>query len=169
MFNSSARIIAGGFALAAVATLSACGGDSDRPTAAELSKVMQDDASFAALGEDVADCMAKAYVDSDVSDEALRAMVEMDEDYKGSKKDTEEAMSVALEAAGDCVGEVPTPTDAPSIDSETPGDTPTTNSESLSEDIEGLSDDLDELSEESLDDLQKQMEELEKLATPAAE
>lgn len=105
MLSTSARVAAGALTLAAVAALSACGGGSgDRPSADELASTLKGDSSFGQISDKVVDCMAKAYVDSDVSDGFLRAMVKKDEDYKPSKKDTEEAMSVATDAAKDCVG-----------------------------------------------------------------
>jgi hypothetical protein len=45
--------------------------------------------------DDIIDCIAKALHDSDVSDDALQAIVDNDEDYKGSSKDAD-ALQEAL-------------------------------------------------------------------------
>lgn len=65
---------AGGLAILATTTLAACG-DGGRPSVDEVSAALQkgDDAI---TEEKVADCMAKVFVDSDLSDETLRKAVE---------------------------------------------------------------------------------------------
>lgn len=78
-------------ATALVLVTSACGGDG-RPSADELSKSLRDGSSamgdrLESLDKKQVDCVAKAFVDSDLSDEALNALVEGDEDFEGSDKD----------------------------------------------------------------------------------
>jgi len=86
-----------------------CGGDGGgRPSVDEIAEGLQG----GTLGEDVTDevatCVAKAFHESDLSDEALRALADGDEDYKGSKKDAEAAQSVSTESITKCMGvEVP--------------------------------------------------------------
>ena len=85
---------------------SACGGDSGggRPSVDEISDGVKDSMGDT-LGDDVpdgaVDCIAKAFHDSDLSDDALQALVDGDEDYKGSKEDTEAITDVSA-AAGKC-------------------------------------------------------------------
>ena len=43
----------------------------------------------AGASDDAIDCIAKALHDSDLSDDALQALVDGDEDYKGDKDDSE--------------------------------------------------------------------------------
>ena len=79
-------------ALAAVAlTLSACGGGG-RPSVADIEKaIASEDNVFNAFTTDVGDdavaCMAEALHDSDLSDDALQAIVDGDEGYEGSSDD----------------------------------------------------------------------------------
>ena len=89
------RTFAGTVALALLLTVSACGGgDSDRPTADEISKSLRSDAVRSALGQTdafskkAADCIGKALVGSDVSDAGLRGFVKGDKDFTPTKKDT---------------------------------------------------------------------------------
>lgn len=79
----------GALCAAAVLTLSACGGGADRPSQAEVKKAItsEDSVLGTAIPEAAADCVAKALVDSDLSDKTLNALVEGDEDYKGSDED----------------------------------------------------------------------------------
>ena len=82
----------------------ACGDDGDgRPSADDLAKALgdQDNAvatqfteAFSDADDDTLDCIAKVLHDSDVSDDALQAIVDGDDDFKGSDKD-----SVALQDA----------------------------------------------------------------------
>lgn len=76
-------------AVALLLATSACGGG--RPSEDELSKAMQKgvktDDQTVKLTEKQADCAAKIFVKSDISDDALRAIAERDEKYKESKKD----------------------------------------------------------------------------------
>src|SRR5690606_11780773 len=71
--------------------LAACGG-ADRPSKDELADAMtsEDSVFGSAVGsapDEMVDCMAGVLVDSDISDEALNAIVEGDEDYDASDED----------------------------------------------------------------------------------
>lgn len=85
------------FTLLAVLTVpTACGGSDGggRPSADEIAAALSDPdnpagAAFATGGtsEEVIDCIAEAIHDSDLSDEAVQAIVDGDEDYAGSGED----------------------------------------------------------------------------------
>jgi len=87
------KTLSAAFIVAALALTSACGGDGDgggdRPTTADVKKAItgEDSVFGSAIPDESADCISKALVDSDVSDKTLKAIVESDEDYKGSKDD----------------------------------------------------------------------------------
>jgi hypothetical protein len=77
-------------AVALLLATSACGGG--RPSADELSTSMQTkgvttNGRTVKLTKDQADCAAKIFVNSDLSDEALQAIADSDETYKASKQD----------------------------------------------------------------------------------
>lgn len=81
-------------AAALTLSLAACGGDGGRPSQAEIKDALTSEDSVSGvdmsdMDDAVADCMAEAFHDSDLSDEALRALVDGDEDYEGSEEDTE--------------------------------------------------------------------------------
>lgn len=84
---------------AAVVLLAGCGGGGGRPSVDEISSLLTEGGEIG--GEEIsfpeaqADCIAKAFHDSDLSDEALNAMVEKDEDYEPSDADTKAMTSVA--------------------------------------------------------------------------
>lgn len=72
-------------AAAALTLTAACGGGgSDRPSADEISKALTGDDSV--LGTSVpkkaADCMAKVFEESKLSDKTLNALIKGDKDYK---------------------------------------------------------------------------------------
>lgn len=83
------KTMSAAFLVAALALTSACGGGDERPTKAEIkTAITSEDSVFGtAIPEKSADCVAEALVKSDVSDKTLDAIVESDEDYKGSKGD----------------------------------------------------------------------------------
>jgi hypothetical protein len=84
-----------------LAVLTACGGGG-RPSEDDISKALKDNSSFGDLsgaGDEAIDCIAKALHDSDLSDEALQAIVDGDEDYKGSSDDTKAATAMADDMA----------------------------------------------------------------------
>ena len=96
------------FAVTAALALFAtgCGGDDGRPSVDEISQSLQDEDL---LGSDMdaklADCIAEAFHDSDLSDEALRAIAEGDEDYDASEEDEKAVESISTGAMRDCVTE----------------------------------------------------------------
>lgn len=104
-----------GAALAAGALLfaTACGGgDEDgRPSADDISQALQEGTSAEELGlaqdlpDDAADCIADVLVDSELSDRALRSIVDQDEDYKLSEKD-EAALTPMVEKLTTCLKDV---------------------------------------------------------------
>jgi hypothetical protein len=84
------KTMSAAFIVAALALTSACGGDDGgRPTKADIkTSITSEDSVFgSAIPEEAADCVAGALVDSDISDKTLNAIVEGDEDYKGSDDD----------------------------------------------------------------------------------
>ena len=88
-------------AVALLLATSACGGG--RPSEDELSKSMQKgvktDKQTVKLTKKQADCAAKIFVKSDISDDALRAIADRDEKYKESKKDREALSKVTPDLA----------------------------------------------------------------------
>jgi hypothetical protein len=76
-----------------LAVLTACGGGG-RPSTEDIAKALKDKdnaagQAFGASGVDdkTIDCIAKAFHDSDLSDDALQAIVDGDDDFKGDKDD----------------------------------------------------------------------------------
>lgn len=92
------------FIVATLALTSACGGGDDRPSKAEVKKsITSKDSVFGtSIPEKSADCVAGALVDSKVSDKTLNAIVEGDEDYKGTDKD-KKALNDLTTKLGECV------------------------------------------------------------------
>jgi hypothetical protein len=75
----------------ALTLLTGCGGGGGgRPSVGDISSTLQDgdNAVGLTLDADQADCFAKVFHDSDISDEALQAMVDQDGDYDPSEEDT---------------------------------------------------------------------------------
>jgi hypothetical protein len=77
-----------------LAVLTACGGGGGRPSSEDIAKALKDEgnpagAAFGASGVDdkVIDCIAKAFHDSDLSDDTLQAIVDGDDDFRGDKDD----------------------------------------------------------------------------------
>ncbi|PWD49529.1 hypothetical protein C8046_01130 [Serinibacter arcticus] len=95
--------------MAAALALSACGGGSggaERPSADEIADVFTSGAEElggVALPEEQATCIAEALEASDVSDETLRAMVDLDEDYSPSDEETTLFTDTITSAATECV------------------------------------------------------------------
>ena len=89
-------------AVALLLATSACG--SERPTADELSTSMQKGVKTGGrtvkLNKAQADCAAKIFVKSDLSDEALKAIADSDETYKESKKDNAALDKITDDLAG---------------------------------------------------------------------
>ena len=94
-----------------VGSLAACGG-SDRPSQEELSDALTSEDSplgTSGLPDDVADCMAGVFVDSDLSDETLQAIVDGDDGYEGSDEDRETLTSLQEDITTECMPEMETP------------------------------------------------------------
>jgi len=106
------RVLSAAAAAAFVLVLATgCGDDGDggggRPSVDEISKGIQEnmgDQLGGAMTEDIADCVAEAFRDSDLSDDALQAIVDGDEDYDASDEDTEALSSVSTESITECAG-----------------------------------------------------------------
>ena len=97
-----------------LALLTACGGDGGgRPSEDDIAKALKDKdnaigAAIASTGggevtDDIIDCIAKALHESDVSDDALQAIVDNDEDYKGSDKDAEALQDAMTTDLAKCI------------------------------------------------------------------
>jgi hypothetical protein len=75
-----------------LAVLTACGGGGGRPSEGDIADAMKENAEFSQLtdgaSDEVVDCIAKALHDSDLSDDALQAIVDGDEDYDEDEDDT---------------------------------------------------------------------------------
>jgi len=76
-------------AVVAALSLTACGGGGERPSKDELSKELskKDNVFGQKFTKKQADCIAKAIVDSKLSDKAVKALKEQDSDFKPSKAD----------------------------------------------------------------------------------
>lgn len=84
------KTMSAAFIVAALALTSACGGGGDdRPSKADIkTSITSKDSVFgSAIPKESADCVSSALVDSDISDKTLNAIVDGDEDYKGSDDD----------------------------------------------------------------------------------
>ncbi|GAA1727734.1 hypothetical protein [Aeromicrobium alkaliterrae] len=94
-------------ALAASAGLivftAACGGGG-RPSVDEISEALKDDSTFGsdAVPDEAVDCIAEKFHESDISDEALQALIDGDEDYEESKSDRDAATEISDEIT-ECV------------------------------------------------------------------
>ena len=106
------RILSGVATAALVLTFATgCGGGGGRPSVDEVADGIQDNMGES-LGGDVSDkmakCIAKAFHDSDISDDALQAIADGDEDYDPSKEDEKALTSVSTKSVSKCAGvEVP--------------------------------------------------------------
>lgn len=88
-------------------TLVGCGGDGGRPSVDEVqSAISSEDNVFNALttgaDDEAITCMAEALHGSDLSDDALQAIVEGDEGFEGSSDD-EKAIEKVTETLLGCV------------------------------------------------------------------
>jgi len=96
--------------LVALATLlvvlTACGGGG-RPSEDDIAKALKDkdnpvSAMATGANDDQIDCIAKALHESDLSDDALQAFVDGDEDFEGDKED-EDAIADMAADIGKCI------------------------------------------------------------------
>jgi hypothetical protein len=86
--------------------LTACGGGGGgRPSTDDIAKALKDKnnaagQAFTATGasDKAIDCIAKAIHDSDLSDDAVQAIVDGKENYKASKDDSKAAEAMAQDA-----------------------------------------------------------------------
>jgi hypothetical protein len=80
--------------------LSACGGGG-RPTQDELAGAIKDQigSKSSVLTDQVVDCIAKALIDSDLSDDTLNKLVD---DDKGSSKELSDVTDVMAKATTTC-------------------------------------------------------------------
>src|SRR4051794_16486749 len=91
-----------------LAVLTACSGGGGRPSTDDIPKALKDkgnpnSAGFASgAADDAIDCIAKVLHDSDLSDEALQALVDGKSDYKASKDD-KQAIADITDDFGKCV------------------------------------------------------------------
>ncbi|MBD8608059.1 hypothetical protein IFT73_14470 [Aeromicrobium sp. CFBP 8757] len=95
------KTLSAAFVVAALTLTSACGGGGDRPSADDVAAQLKKSAG-SAITDKQADCAAKAIVDSDLSDEAVKAVAENDTDYKPSDEDTKAQGDAATEI-GKCI------------------------------------------------------------------
>ena len=89
--------------LLALTLVSACGGGG-RPSVEEISDgISENSADFGDVDDDAATCIAEALEGSDVSDEALQALVDGDEDFEPKDGDEEALQSVITNDLAECV------------------------------------------------------------------
>ncbi|HEX5089112.1 MAG TPA: hypothetical protein VFV89_14990 [Nocardioides sp.] len=94
--------------LTLLAVLTACGGGGgDRPSSDDIAKALKDDGNSASAlatgaGDEAIDCIAEALHDSDLSDDALQALVDGDDSFEGSKDD-EKAITDIADDIGKCL------------------------------------------------------------------
>lgn len=102
MKTRAPQLIASAFLVLTLAT--ACGGGG-RPSVDELSDALQSDDNVLGTGleKDQADCVAKAFHESDVSDDTLRALVDNDEDYEGDESDRDAFNDISTESVAECM------------------------------------------------------------------
>lgn len=103
MNTRATKLIASAFLVATLA--SACGGG--RPSVDEVADGIKDNSSQFGGGVDIDDemakCIAEAFHDSDLSDDALQAIADGDEDYEASDEDNEAMTSVSTESVTECM------------------------------------------------------------------
>ncbi len=113
------KTLSAAFVVAALTLTSACGGGGgDRPSADDVAAQLKKSAG-SAITDKQADCAAKAIVDSDLSDEAVKAVAENDTDFKPSDEDTA-AQGDAATAIGKCITPITPGTPAPSATTPAP-------------------------------------------------
>lgn len=91
--------------VAGLALTSACGGgDAERPTQDQVAKALTGESSVfgSSIPKESADCFAGVLVKSDLSDGTLNAIVEGDEDYKGSDDDKKALSGLTSKMVSEC-------------------------------------------------------------------
>ena len=95
-----------------MAALAACGG-SERPTTDDVAKALKDKdnsvgqtftSAFEGADDATLECIAKVLYDSDISNDALQAIVDGDADYKGSSKDADAVQEASTNMAKCIIG-----------------------------------------------------------------
>jgi hypothetical protein len=102
------KTLSAAFVVAALTLTSACGGGGDRPSQEDVASQLEKASNGSIKGKQ-ADCAAKAIVDSDLSDEAVKAVAENDTSYKPSDKDTKAQGAIGKEIAKCITSGIPTP------------------------------------------------------------
>lgn len=74
----------------------------DRPTGQELGAVFLSQDTTGAATEEFANCLGQFYVDSDLPDELLRALADLDDSYVPSAEDQTAFIEMSAEAGRDC-------------------------------------------------------------------
>ena len=100
--NRAPKLIVAAAAVLALAT--GCGGSDGRPSVDEIADSLTSNSDLLGgteITDEQATCFAEAFHDSDLSDDALNALVDGDEDYEGSDEDNE-ALSGVTSSAMDC-------------------------------------------------------------------
>jgi hypothetical protein len=95
------KTLSAAFVVAALTLTSACGGGGDRPSQDKIAAQLKKSTNGALTGKQ-ADCAAKAIVDSDLSDEAVKAVAENDTKYKPNDQDKKAQGDISKEI-GKCI------------------------------------------------------------------
>ena len=96
------KTLSAAFVVAALTLTAACGGGGgDRPSQDKVAAQLKKSTNGAITGKQ-ADCAAKAIVDSDLSDAAVKAVAENDTKYKPTDQDTKAQGEVSKEI-GKCI------------------------------------------------------------------
>ena len=91
------KTLSAAFVVAALTLTSACGGGGgDRPSQDKVAAQLKKSTNGAITGKQ-ADCAAKAIVDSDLSDAAVKAVAENDTKYKPNDQDTKAQGDISKE------------------------------------------------------------------------
>ena len=108
------KTLSAAFVVAALTLTSACGGGGggDRPSQDKLAAQLKKSTNGAITGKQ-ADCAAKAIVDSDLSDAAVKAVAENDTKYKPSKQDTAAQGDISKEISKCITPSTPSATPTP--------------------------------------------------------
>jgi hypothetical protein len=87
----------------AAGALSGCGSDDPgRPSVEDISSGLTSEFADTDTSAELISCVAKALHDSDLSDDALRAVSEQDEDFEASKGDQAAIAEVSASAGKRC-------------------------------------------------------------------
>jgi hypothetical protein len=95
------KTLSAAFVVAALTLTSACGGGGDRPSQEDVASQLEKASNGSIKGKQ-ADCAAKAIVDSDLSDDAVKAVAENDTKYKPNDQDKKAQGDVSKEI-GKCI------------------------------------------------------------------